>query len=113
MLLKQSSLTLPQGSSLMGTDTLLFLSGNILVRTETGHLIMVPQQFLAQTQAKLQQGQTVASITQRPATPTTPTTIRVSTASTVGLLLLPAFRAGPFGAEPLDFTQSCKCDTKL
>ncbi|CAG14250.1 unnamed protein product, partial [Tetraodon nigroviridis] len=58
--------------------------GMVLVRTETGQLVMVPQQVLAQAQAKLQQGQTVASITQRPATPTASTTIRVSTATTVG-----------------------------
>lgn len=69
----------------MEIDTLLFLSGMVLVRTETGQLVMVPQQVLAQAQAKLQQGQTVANITQRPATPTATTTIRVSTATTVGL----------------------------
>lgn len=56
----------------------------VLIRTETGQLIMVPQQVLAQAQAKLQQGQTVANITQRPATPTATTAIRVSTATTVG-----------------------------
>lgn len=55
----------------------------VLVRTETGQLVMVPQQVLAQAQAKTQQGQTVANITQRPATPTAAATIRVSTASTV------------------------------
>lgn len=69
----------------MERDPLLFLPGMVLVRTETGQLVMVPQQVLAQAQAKLQQGQTVASITQRPATPTASTTIRVSTATTVGL----------------------------
>lgn len=58
----------------------------VLVRTETGQLVMVPQQVLAQAQAKTQQGQTVANITQRPATPTAAATIRVSTASTVRLL---------------------------
>lgn len=65
------------------TPPLLFLSGMVLVRTEMGQLVMVPQQVLAQAQAKVQQGQTVANITQRPATPTATTTIRVSTATTV------------------------------
>lgn len=55
----------------------------VLVRTETGQLVMVPQQVLAQAQAKTQQGQTVANITQRPATPTAGAAIRVSTASPV------------------------------
>lgn len=66
---------------------LLFPSGMVLVRTETGQLVMVPQQVLAQAQAKTQQGQTVANISQRPATPTAGAAIRVSTATTVGLLL--------------------------
>ena len=44
-------------------------------------------QVLAQAQAKTQQAQTVANITQRPATPTAGATIRVSTATTVGLVL--------------------------
>lgn len=60
----------------------------VLVRTETGQLVMVPQQVLAQAQAKMQQGPTVANITQRPATPTAGTAIRVSTATTVGLRLI-------------------------
>uniref|UniRef100_A0A3Q4BEF2 TAFH domain-containing protein n=1 Tax=Mola mola TaxID=94237 RepID=A0A3Q4BEF2_MOLML len=58
--------------------------GVVLVRTETGQLVMVPQQVLAQAQAKSQQGQTVANISQRPATPTATAAIRVSTATTVG-----------------------------
>lgn len=73
-------------------ETLLFPSGMVLVRTETGQLVMIPQQVLAQAQAKLQQGQTVANIAQRPATPTATTAIRVSTATTVGLLSQPTFR---------------------
>lgn len=60
----------------------------VLVRTETGQLVMVPQQVLAQAQAKMQQGPTVANITQRPATPTAGTAIRVSTATTVGRRLI-------------------------
>lgn len=91
----------------MESDTLLFLSGMVLVRTETGQLVMVPQQVLAQAQAKLQQGQTVANITQRPATPTATTTIRVSTATTVGL------QSEPERLEPLDSPESCKCAKKL
>lgn len=58
-------------------------AGMVLVRTETGQLVMVPQQVLAQAQAKTQQSQAVTSITQRPATPTAATTIRVSAAPTV------------------------------
>lgn len=61
-------------------------SGMVLVRTETGQLVMVPQQVLAQAQAKTQQAQTVTNIAQRPATPTAGATIRVSTATTVGLV---------------------------
>ncbi|CAN9498651.1 unnamed protein product [Ophioblennius macclurei] len=56
--------------------------GMVLVRTETGQLVMVPQQVLAQAQAKTQQNQTVTSIAQRPAAPTAATTIRVSTTTT-------------------------------
>lgn len=92
-------------------DTLLFLSGMVLVRTETGQLVMVPQQVLAQAQAKLQQGQTVANITQRPATPTATTTIRVSTATTVGLQSRQ--HSEPERLEPLDFPESCKCAEKM
>ncbi|KAK7880786.1 hypothetical protein WMY93_032599 [Mugilogobius chulae] len=44
-------------------------SGMVLVRTETGQLVMVPQQVLAQAQVKTQQNQTTVNI-QRPATPT-------------------------------------------
>lgn len=69
------------------------LPGMVLVRTETGQLVMVPQQVLAQAQAKLQQGQTVASIAQRPATPTAAATIRVSAATTVGADHVEAFPA--------------------
>lgn len=81
-----TSLTRSRASALRVIDSLLFLPGMVLVRTETGQLVMVPQQVLAQAQAKLQQGQAVANITQRPATPTATTTIRVSTATTVGPL---------------------------
>lgn len=70
----------------MVDECLLFPSGMVLVRTETGQLVMVPQQVLAQAQAKTQLGQALANISQRPATPTAGAAIRVSTATTVGLL---------------------------
>lgn len=65
----------------------------VLVRTETGQLVMVPQQVLAQAQAKMQQGPAVANIAQRPATPTAGTAIRVSTATTVGQRLIAGLRS--------------------
>lgn len=55
----------------------------VLVRTETGQLVMVPQQVLAQAQAKSHQGQAVSNISPRPATPTAGGTIRVSAPSPV------------------------------
>ncbi|XP_029993002.1 transcription initiation factor TFIID subunit 4-like isoform X1 [Sphaeramia orbicularis] len=70
---QQTTIQLPPGFTMP--------AGMVLVRTETGQLVMVPQQVLAQAQAKTQQGQTVANITQRPTTPTAGATIRVSTAS--------------------------------
>uniref|UniRef100_A0A668RP72 TAFH domain-containing protein n=1 Tax=Oreochromis aureus TaxID=47969 RepID=A0A668RP72_OREAU len=72
---QQTTIQLPQGFTMP--------QGMVLVRTETGQLVMVPQQVLAQAQAKTQQSQAVTSITQRPATPTAGATIRVSTAPTV------------------------------
>ena len=54
----------------------------VLVRTETGQLVMVPQQVLAQAQAKTQ-AQGVTNISPRPATPTSGATIRVATPSQV------------------------------
>ncbi|XP_026028095.1 transcription initiation factor TFIID subunit 4-like isoform X4 [Astatotilapia calliptera] len=65
---QQTTIQLPQGFTMP--------QGMVLVRTETGQLVMVPQQVLAQAQAKTQQSQAVTSITQRPATPTAATTIR-------------------------------------
>ncbi|KAF7224929.1 transcription initiation factor TFIID subunit 4 [Nothobranchius furzeri] len=52
--------------------------GTVLFRTETGQLLVLPQQLLAQ--AKMQQGQT--AVTQRPAASMAAPTIRVSTATT-------------------------------
>ncbi|XP_072236262.1 transcription initiation factor TFIID subunit 4-like isoform X3 [Leuresthes tenuis] len=50
--------------------------GMVLVRTEIGQLVMVPQQALAQAQA---QAQAQNNISPRPATPTTGTSFRVTT----------------------------------
>ncbi|XP_004571587.1 transcription initiation factor TFIID subunit 4 isoform X3 [Maylandia zebra] len=79
---QQTTIQLPQGFTMP--------QGMVLVRTETGQLVMVPQQVLAQAQAKTQQSQAVTSITQRPATPTAGTTIRVSTAPTKALAVAPS-----------------------
>lgn len=51
-------------------------SGMVLVRTELGQLVMVPQQALAQAQA---QAQAQNNISPRPATPTTGASFRVTT----------------------------------
>ncbi|XP_015253571.1 PREDICTED: transcription initiation factor TFIID subunit 4-like [Cyprinodon variegatus] len=69
---QQTTIQLPPGFTMP--------PGMVLVRTETGQLVLVPQQALAQAQAKLQQGQTV--VTQRPTAPLATPTIRVSTATT-------------------------------
>ncbi|KAM4618321.1 transcription initiation factor TFIID subunit 4-like isoform 1-T1 [Polymixia lowei] len=70
---QQTTIQLPPGFTIP--------PGMVLVRTETGQLVMVPQQVLAQAQAKTQQGQTVANISPRPATPTAGATIRVTAPS--------------------------------
>uniref|UniRef100_A0A8C8IW99 TAFH domain-containing protein n=1 Tax=Oncorhynchus tshawytscha TaxID=74940 RepID=A0A8C8IW99_ONCTS len=54
--------------------------GMVLVRTDTGQLVMVTQQVLAQAQAKTQQGQAaVSNISPQPGIPTAGANIRVST----------------------------------
>ncbi|XP_029008624.1 transcription initiation factor TFIID subunit 4-like isoform X2 [Betta splendens] len=63
---QQTTIQLPPGFTMP--------PGMVLVRTETGQLVMVPHQVLAQAQAKTQQAQAV--VTQRPATPTAGATIR-------------------------------------
>uniref|UniRef100_A0A3P9IBH2 Transcription initiation factor TFIID subunit 4 n=1 Tax=Oryzias latipes TaxID=8090 RepID=A0A3P9IBH2_ORYLA len=63
---QQTTIQLPPGFTIP--------PGMVLVRTELGQLVMVPQQALAQAQAQAQN-----SISPRPATPTTATTFRVST----------------------------------
>lgn len=62
------------------------LSGMVLVRTELGQLVMVPQQALAQVQAQAQaqaqaqvQAQAQNSISPRPGTPTSGASFRVTT----------------------------------
>lgn len=50
--------------------------GMVLVRTEAGQLVLVPQQVLAQAKA---QNQTKAALSPTPATTTTGATIRVTT----------------------------------
>nr|XP_029490701.1 transcription initiation factor TFIID subunit 4-like isoform X2 [Oncorhynchus nerka] len=71
---QQTTIQLPPGFTIP--------PGMVLVRTDTGQLVMVPQQVLAQAQAKTQQGQAaVSNICPRPATPTAGTTIRVSNPS--------------------------------
>lgn len=50
----------------------------VLVRTELGQLVMVPQQALAQVQAQAQ-AQAQNSISPRPGTPTTGASFRVTT----------------------------------
>lgn len=54
------------------------VSGMVLVRTELGQLVMVPQQALAQVQAQAQ-AQAQNNISPRPATPTTGASFRVTT----------------------------------
>ncbi|XP_078112403.1 transcription initiation factor TFIID subunit 4-like [Sander vitreus] len=75
---QQQTIQLPPGFSMP--------PGMVLVRTETGQLVMVPQQVLAQAQAKTQQAQAQAqaqaNLSQRPAAPTAGTAIRVTTAAT-------------------------------
>uniref|UniRef100_A0A3B3CDG8 Transcription initiation factor TFIID subunit 4-like n=1 Tax=Oryzias melastigma TaxID=30732 RepID=A0A3B3CDG8_ORYME len=65
---QQTTIQLPPGFTIP--------PGMVLVRTELGQLVMVPQQALAQAQA---QAQAQNSISPRPATPTTGTTFRVTT----------------------------------
>ncbi|KAL6112742.1 garre1 [Pungitius sinensis] len=52
--------------------------GMVLVRTELGQLVMIPQQALAQAQAQAQ-AQALNNISPRPATPTTGASFRVTT----------------------------------
>ncbi|XP_020512528.2 transcription initiation factor TFIID subunit 4 isoform X3 [Labrus bergylta] len=65
---QQTTIQLPPGFTIP--------PGMVLVRTELGQLVMVPQQALAQAQA---QAQAQNNISPRPATPTTGATFRVTT----------------------------------
>ncbi|XP_049578017.1 transcription initiation factor TFIID subunit 4 isoform X2 [Syngnathus scovelli] len=67
---QQATIQLPPGFTMP--------AGMVLVRIETGQLVMVPQQVLAQAQAKTQQSPSVTAVPQRPAAPAT---MRVSTAA--------------------------------
>ncbi|XP_061631124.1 transcription initiation factor TFIID subunit 4-like isoform X2 [Phyllopteryx taeniolatus] len=58
---QQATIQLPPGFTMP--------AGMVLVRVETGHLVMVPQQVLAQAQAKTQQSPGVTAVPQRPAAP--------------------------------------------
>ncbi|KAM9376244.1 transcription initiation factor TFIID subunit 4-like [Pholidichthys leucotaenia] len=69
---QQTTIQLPSGFTIP--------PGMVLVRTETGQLVMVPQHVLAQAQAKSQQNQAAAGVVQR--APTVGATIRVTTATT-------------------------------
>ncbi|XP_051918261.1 transcription initiation factor TFIID subunit 4-like [Hippocampus zosterae] len=70
---QQATIQLPPGFTMP--------AGMVLVRIETGQLVMVPQQVLAQAQAKTQQSPGLTAVPQRPAGPTAPAAIRVSTAA--------------------------------
>lgn len=54
----------------------LFCVGMVLVRTEVGQLVLVPQQVLAQVKA---QNQNKGTLSPRPATPTATAPFRVTT----------------------------------
>lgn len=54
----------------------LFSVGMVLVRTEVGQLVLVPQQVLAQVKA---QNQNKGTLSPRPATPTAVAPFRVTT----------------------------------
>ncbi|KAJ8272291.1 hypothetical protein COCON_G00111500 [Conger conger] len=79
---QQTTIQLPPGFTIP--------PGMVLVRTEMGQLVMVPQQALAQAQA---QAQAQNSISPRPATPTTAATFRVTT--TQSPVSPQAIRPGP------------------
>nr|XP_046268614.1 transcription initiation factor TFIID subunit 4-like isoform X2 [Scatophagus argus] len=67
---QQTTIQLPPGFTIP--------PGMVLVRTELGQLVMVPQQALAQVQAQAQ-AQAQNNISPRPATPTTGASFRVTT----------------------------------
>uniref|UniRef100_A0A8D1AQR3 TAFH domain-containing protein n=1 Tax=Sus scrofa TaxID=9823 RepID=A0A8D1AQR3_PIG len=80
--------------------------GMVLVRSENGQLLMIPQQALAQMQAQAQaQAQPQSSMGPRPATPTSAPPVQIS-AVQVSECPLPSFSAGtPRPAPP----QICLC----
>ncbi|XP_069808919.1 transcription initiation factor TFIID subunit 4 isoform X2 [Dendropsophus ebraccatus] len=65
--------------------------GMVLVRSENGQLLMIPQQALAQMQAQVQaqaQSQAQNAMAPRPATPTTAPPVQISTVQSPGAPLL-------------------------
>ncbi|XP_061697150.1 transcription initiation factor TFIID subunit 4-like isoform X2 [Syngnathoides biaculeatus] len=91
---QQATIQLPPGFTMP--------AGMVLVRVETGHLVMVPQQVLAQAQAKTQQSPGTTAVPQRPTAPAairapvTPQTIRLAT---------------PPQAKPLQSPSSSSCSS--
>lgn len=79
---QQTTIQLPPGFTIP--------QGMVLVRTEMGQLVMVPQQALAQAQA---QAQAQSNMSPRPATPTTGATFRVTTPQSP--VTTQAIRPGP------------------
>lgn len=60
--------------------TSLFIAGMVLVRSENGQLLVIPQQALAQMQAQAHaQSQPQNTLTPRPATPTSAPPVQIST----------------------------------
>lgn len=60
--------------------TSVFVAGMVLVRSENGQLLVIPQQALAQMQAQAHaQSQPQNTLTPRPATPTSAPPVQIST----------------------------------
>ncbi|KAI4899702.1 hypothetical protein NFI96_001079 [Prochilodus magdalenae] len=81
---QQTTIQLPPGFTIP--------QGMVLVRTEAGQLVLVPQQVLAQAKA---QNQNKPALSPRPATPTTATTFRVTTSVAQPAATSPAIRPIP------------------
>uniref|UniRef100_W5K1S8 Si:dkey-219c3.2 n=1 Tax=Astyanax mexicanus TaxID=7994 RepID=W5K1S8_ASTMX len=81
---QQTTIQLPPGFTIP--------QGMVLVRTEAGQLVLVPQQVLAQAKA---QNQNKPALSPRPATPTTAATFRVTTPVVQSPVTSPAIRPIP------------------
>ncbi|XP_072520014.1 transcription initiation factor TFIID subunit 4 [Salminus brasiliensis] len=81
---QQTTIQLPPGFTIP--------QGMVLVRTEAGQLVLVPQQVLAQAKA---QNQSKPALSPRPATPTTTATFRVTTPVVQSPVSTPAIRPIP------------------